>query len=87
MNRVAAVIGHGRCSSRWVGIGPPRAVRRRAAVVGQATASVTSHSVVEVGFGRNGVADVVPATVTLMIVGSFHGVDERRRQRWPVPRG
>jgi hypothetical protein len=30
---------------------------------------------------------VVPATVALMIVGSFHGVDERRRQRWPVPTG
>jgi hypothetical protein len=27
--------------------------------------------------GRNGVADVVAATVALMIVGSFHGVDER----------
>jgi hypothetical protein len=35
-----------------------------------------SRSVVYVGFGRN----VVPADAALMIVGSFHGVDERGRQ-------
>ena len=28
----------------------------------------------------------VAATAALKIVGSFHGVAERRRLRWPVPR-
>src|SRR3954467_13410590 len=36
---------------------------------------------------RSDGTEMVPATVALKIVGSSHGVDERRRQRSPFPKG